>query len=130
MIPDEAVEAARRVMARGAYQMSNDELPYEHVARAALEAAAPLIAAKALEGAAPEVRYVDLTTGEKDVLDEVVARNAYVHLEAMDDNHWWMIITSGGQSVHVNLYTKRAKITAHAEVEHAETPAAALRVEG
>lgn len=28
-------------MSRGAYQMSNDELPYEHVARASLEAAAP-----------------------------------------------------------------------------------------
>lgn len=41
MIPVEAVEAARRVMSRGAYQMSKDELPYEHVARAALESAAP-----------------------------------------------------------------------------------------
>ena len=34
-------------MARGAYQMSNDELPYEHVARAALEAAAPHMLAEA-----------------------------------------------------------------------------------
>jgi hypothetical protein len=66
---------------------------------------------------APEVRYVDLTTGEKHVLDEVVAKNASVHLEAMDDNHWWLGITAGGTTVHVNLYTKRAKIIAHAEVE-------------
>jgi hypothetical protein len=67
--------------------------------------------------AAPEIRYVDLTTGEKNVLDEVVAFNATVHLEAMDSNHWWMAITSGGETVHVNLYTKRAKIIAHAEVD-------------
>jgi hypothetical protein len=65
----------------------------------------------------PEVRYVDLTTGEKNVLDEVVAQNASVHLEAMDDNHWWLGITAGGSTVRVNLYTKRAKIIAHAEVE-------------
>jgi hypothetical protein len=65
---------------------------------------------------APEVRYVDLITGEN-VLDEVVAQNASVHLEAMDDNHWWLGITAGGTTVHVNLYTKRAKIIAHAEVE-------------
>lgn len=73
---------------------------------------------------APEVRYVDTTT-EKDVLDEVVARDAYVHLEAMDNNHWWLLVTSGGKSVHVNFYTKRAKISGHAEVEDADVPSAA-----
>jgi hypothetical protein len=66
---------------------------------------------------APIVRHTDLTTGEKDVLDEVVAHNAYVHLEVMADNHWWMIITAGGTSVHVNLYTRRAKITGTAELD-------------
>jgi len=49
MVTPEAVEAARKVMARGAYQMSNDELPYEHVARAALEAAAPHMLQSAYE---------------------------------------------------------------------------------
>jgi hypothetical protein len=57
---------------------------------------------EAKEATAPEVRYVDLTSGEN-VLDEVVAFNA-----------------SGGQSVHVNLHTKRAKITGRAEVEDEE----------
>lgn len=47
------------------------------------------------EAAPPEVRYVD-TISEKNVLDEVVARDAYVHLEAMDDNHWWLLVTAGG----------------------------------
>lgn len=65
---------------------------------------------------APEVRYATLTSGEVE-LDEVVARNASVHLECMADNHWWMAITSGGKTVHVNLGTKRAKISATAEEE-------------
>ena len=68
------------------------------------------------ETQAPEVRYVELTNGETE-LDEVVARDAYVHLEAMDDNHWWLLVTSGGKSVHVNFYTKRAKISGHAEFD-------------
>ena len=41
MIPDEAVEAARRELAKGAYQMAPGELPYADAARRALEAAAP-----------------------------------------------------------------------------------------
>lgn len=66
------------------------------------------------EAKGPEVRYATLTNGETE-LDEIVARNAYVHLEAMDSNHWWLAIESGGTRYAVNLYTKRAKIIAHAE---------------
>ena len=68
------------------------------------------------KAAAPEVRHVTLENGDAE-LDEVVARNATVHLEAMADNHWWLLVESGGQSVHVNFYTKRAKIRGHAEPE-------------
>lgn len=82
------------------------------------------------EAKAPELRYVELTDGETE-LDEVVAQNAYVHLEAMSENHWWLLVTSGDQSVHVNFYTKRAKISGHAEVEEDAIPrAAAVRGEG
>ena len=65
---------------------------------------------------APEVRYAELVDGATE-LDEVVARNAYVHLEAMSDSAWWLGIEAGGQMVHVNLWTKRAKITGRAEVD-------------
>ena len=41
MIPDAAVEAARRELAKGAYQMAPEELPYANAAHRALEAAAP-----------------------------------------------------------------------------------------
>lgn len=66
------------------------------------------------EAAPPEIRYATLTDGKTE-LDEVVARNAYVHLEAMADNAWWLSVESGGQMVHVNFGTKRAKITGIAE---------------
>jgi hypothetical protein len=82
----------------------------EHLEAALSAAGFGLVA----DAKAPEVRYATLTTGETE-LDEVVARNASVHLEAMDDNHWWLLVESGGKSVHVNFYTKRAKISGHAE---------------
>ena len=63
----------------------------------------------------PEIRYATLNDGTVE-LDEVVARNANVHLEVMADNAWWLSIESGGQVVHVNFGTKRAKITGFAEV--------------
>lgn len=53
MISDEAVEAARRELAKGSYQMRPDELPYADAARRALEAAAPFITVKL----AAEVEY-------------------------------------------------------------------------
>lgn len=62
----------------------------------------------------PIVRHVELTSGET-VLDEVVASDAMVHLECMADNHWWLLVESGGVRVDVNLGTKRAKINAIAE---------------
>jgi hypothetical protein len=68
------------------------------------------------QGEPPEIRHVTLDNGET-VLDEVVARDASVHLEAMADNAWWLGIESGGQLVHVNLTTKRAKIDGTAEVD-------------
>jgi hypothetical protein len=63
---------------------------------------------------APIVRKVELVNGET-VLDEVVAFEAMVHLECMADNHWWLLVESGGVRVDVNLGTKRAKIEATTE---------------
>ena len=44
------------------------------------------------------------TSGE---LDEIVATGANVHLERMSRNHWWLMISSGTRSVHVNLLGRR-----------------------
>jgi len=86
--------------------------PYANAAAALSAAGFGLVA----DAKAPEIRYATLTSGETE-LDEVVATNATVHLEAMDDNHWWLLVESGGETVHVNFYTKRAKISGHAEVD-------------
>jgi hypothetical protein len=49
-------------------------------------------------------------------LDEVIAHNAFVHLERMDTNAWWLGITlPDGRCIHVNLATKRSAILARAE---------------
>lgn len=49
-------------------------------------------------------------------LDEVCAHGAFVHLEQMDDDQWWLGIDVGGRSLHVNLWTKRnTRIHARAE---------------
>jgi hypothetical protein len=68
-----------------------------------------------LEGKPPIIREVTMIGKDEPELDEVIAQNASVHLEAMADNHWWMLIQAGGKDVHVNLSTKRAKISAFAE---------------
>ena len=122
MISDEAVEAAANAISECAgmrfdgFWSRVEDLEAEDRDYALMEARAALEAA-ARTAEPPIVRHVDLTTGETDELDEVVARNAYVHLEAMADNHWWLLVTAGGKSVHVNFYTKRAKISGHAEIE-------------
>jgi hypothetical protein len=47
-------------------------------------------------------------------LDEVVCSQAFVHLEQMSDNHWWMVVERDGKQVTVN-FSSRSKITARVE---------------
>ena len=47
-------------------------------------------------------------------LDEVVLERdgeCLFHLEQMSDQDWWMAIRDGQRIVHINLTTKRAKIS-------------------
>lgn len=47
---------------------------------------------------------IDRITNDDDGrIDEVVARNAYVHLERLDKNLWMLIITCGKQYIHLNV---------------------------
>jgi hypothetical protein len=58
----------------------------------------------------------EIRLNEDGTLDEVCAWG-FVHLEQMDDGHWWLgIDTIDGQLLHVNLWA-RGKIQALAEVE-------------
>lgn len=47
-------------------------------------------------------------------LDEIIAFNAYVHLEQMDDSVWWMAIEQDGKTIHVHFWSK-TKIDARSE---------------
>ena len=67
-------------------------------------------AADALEGKPPEIRRNDNGT-----LDEIVAKNATIHLEQMHADQWWIGITSGGKTV--NVWLRRAKRLVVADVE-------------
>jgi hypothetical protein len=47
-------------------------------------------------------------------LDEVVAHNADVHLERMDDGVWCLIVTAGGHTANITIASKsgRAQVPA------------------
>jgi hypothetical protein len=53
-----------------------------------------------------EIRYDD---GK---LDEIVATGCDLHLEQLSGNMWWMSVTAGGRTVHVNLSAKSQVIRA------------------
>lgn len=54
-------------------------------------------------------------------LNEIVAFGAFVHLEQMDSNQYWLMITAG-ETDHVIWLTARGKITASYEPEPACIP--------
>lgn len=58
-----------------------------------------------------EVRYAG------DELDEVVAENAHVHLEKMDEGRWWLAVMIGDRRVCVNLGVVNPRAKTYAFVE-------------
>lgn len=58
---------------------------------------------------------------EDGTLDEIVAFDAFVHLEQMDSNQYWMSVTASG-TTHTIWLTARGKITASHEDEPAYVP--------
>lgn len=62
----------------------------------------------------------EIRKNDDDTLDEVWFKRAeFVHLEQMDDGHWWLRVDmADGQAVVVNLWTKRnARINVFAELD-------------
>lgn len=49
-------------------------------------------------------------------LDEIVCSDAFVHLEQMSDNNWWMAIEWQGKLFHVN-FSSASAITCIVEEE-------------
>lgn len=64
-----------------------------------------------------ELRYQPNRRGEL-TLDEVVARDATVHLEQMDDDSWWLgVDLLDGQRLMISLARRKRKVHATVEVE-------------
>lgn len=60
---------------------------------------------------------LDIRLNDGGALDEIVGAGTF-HLEQMDANHWWMLLTdANGNAVHVHL-TARGAIKANFEREH------------
>ena len=49
-------------------------------------------------------------------VDEIVA-NGMVHIEQMDDDHWWMAIYMNGEKHDINFYSNGASIHCRVETE-------------
>lgn len=60
---------------------------------------------------------LEVRLNKDETLDEVVCDGAFVHLEQMDFNQWWLVVTKGKKSVNVWL-TAKGRI--NAEYEDAE----------
>lgn len=56
-----------------------------------------------------EVRYATLTDGSEE-FDEVVAFNAYVHLEKMNRNQFCLIVRTLTEQVFVDIGSQRAPV--------------------
>lgn len=68
------------------------------------------------DGLAPEIiarpdETVKHAPGQLEPLDEVVARNANVHIERLSDGHVWASIAVGDKTIRLGFWTKgRAKL--------------------
>lgn len=50
---------------------------------------------------------------EDGTLDEIFAEATHVHVEQMDDSHWWIgVILASGETLHINFWTPRTRIRA------------------
>lgn len=66
----------------------------------------------------PDEPSIEMRYNEDDTLDEVVARGAFVHLEQLDDNCWWLNVRlPDGREAMLTLYSKRGKVRANVTEE-------------
>lgn len=67
---------------------------------------------------------IEIRINEDGTLDEIVAKQCVVHLEQMDDKHWWLGIYDGdSEVVHVEFFGCRiAKITNHTRNRTTDAP--------
>ena len=56
----------------------------------------------------PTIRYSTLDDGTTE-LDEIIANGCDFHMEAMDDGQWWIEISLGDRSWHINVGVENAR---------------------
>ena len=70
----------------------------------------------------PVIRYATLADGTSE-LDEVIASNAWVHIEKMDGAQWCIGIRIGDDMWHINLGATNPGVKDYARIEKDEVPA-------
>jgi hypothetical protein len=55
------------------------------------------------DGSSLEIRTQGQLPDGRPALDEIVAAGAFVHLEQMAHDHWWMGLEAGGKYFHLNF---------------------------
>jgi hypothetical protein len=55
------------------------------------------------DGSSLEIRTQGELLDGRPALDEIVARGAFVHLEQMAHDHWWLGLEAGGKHFHLNF---------------------------
>jgi len=55
------------------------------------------------DGSSLEIRTQGELPDGRPALDEIVARGAFVHLEQMAHDHWWLGLEAGGRHFHLNF---------------------------
>jgi len=65
------------------------------------------------DGTSFEIRTPSQLPDGRPALDEIVAEGAFVHLEQMCHDHWWMGIRAGGKHFHLNFGVKDGRLWVH-----------------
>ena len=84
-----------------------------------IESAAPLaVGLRRLVRCKKWKRNGEVRLNDDGTIDEIVLKNAHVHLEQMSNGHWWMGLTVNGIVMHVQLFNKndhQVKVTAETD---------------
>lgn len=59
--------------------------------------------------------FVEVRTNDDGTLDEVIARDCYVHIEQLSASSWWIGLSKNGEHQHTVIYTDRARVAGMTE---------------
>lgn len=62
------------------------------------------------EGSSFEIQTQGVLADGRPALDEIVAHGAFVHLEQMSHDHWWMGLEAGGKYFHLNISSVEGRL--------------------